>query len=235
MTIEEILQALEDAGTEKTKRMYKNNGAIEPVFGVTIKDLKPIAKKIGIDHKLAQELYQTGNYDAMYLAGMIAGSKVMTESDFEHWIEKAYFYMLSDYTVAIILAESDIAISLATKWINSGEELRASAGWSTYAWLLGTNPDDYFDYEVLLGLLNKVQDCIHSSLNRERYAMNSFLMAVGISYNPLQEAATEVARQIGRVHVNMGDTSCKVPVASEYIEKTIKQGRIGFKRKHTRC
>ena len=77
MNIEEILQALEQAGTEKTKRRYKSNGAIEPVFGVTIKDLKPIAKKIGIDQKLAQELYETGNYDAMYLAGMIADSKAM--------------------------------------------------------------------------------------------------------------------------------------------------------------
>ena len=235
MTIEEILQAIEQVVQREQKESIKDNGAIGPVFGVTIKDLKPIAKKIGIYYKLAQALDQTGNYDAMYLAGMIADSKVMTESDFEHWIEKAYFYMISDYTVAILLAQSDIAIPLATKWINSGEELRASAGWSTYAWLLGIKPDDYFDYEALLGLLNKVQDRIHRSLNRERYAINSFLMAVGISYNPLHEAAIKVAKQIGRVHVNMGDTSCKVPVASDYIEKTIKQGRIGFKRKHTRC
>ncbi len=166
---------------------------------------------------------------------MIADSKVMTESDFEYWIEKAYFYMLSDYTVAILLAETDIAIPVATKWIKSGEELRASAGWSTYAWLLGTKSDDYFDYESLLGLLNIVGERIHSSLNRERYSMNTFLMAVGISYKPLHEAAVEIARKIGKVHVNVGDTSCKVPVASDYIEKTIKQGRIGFKRKHLRC
>jgi hypothetical protein len=58
---------------------------------------------------------------------------------------------------------------------------------------------------------------------------------LGISYKPLHEKAVEVAKQIGRVNVNVGDTSCKVPVASDYIEKTIKQGRIGFKRKHVRC
>jgi len=40
---------------------------------------------------LAEQPYATGNYDAMYLAGMIAEPKKMTEEDFNRWIEGAYF------------------------------------------------------------------------------------------------------------------------------------------------
>lgn len=54
-------------------------------------------------------MYASGNYDAIYFAGVIADPKAMTEDDFERWIDQAYFFMLSDYVVAVTLSESDIA------------------------------------------------------------------------------------------------------------------------------
>ncbi len=68
----------------------------------------------------------------------------MTAADFERWMEGAYFYMLSDYVVAVTLAETDIAQEVADQWIKSGEELKMSAGWSCYCWLLGSKPDAQF-------------------------------------------------------------------------------------------
>ena len=82
---------------ERMKKMYISNGAHEPLFGVFKGAMKPISKKIKINQPLAEELYATGNYDAMYFAGIIADPKGMTESDFERWMDGAYFYMLSDY------------------------------------------------------------------------------------------------------------------------------------------
>ena len=72
----------------------------------------------------------------MYFAGIIADPKAMSESDFDRWIDRAYFYMLSDYVVAVTLSESNIAQDVADKWIASGDELKMSAGWSCYCWLL---------------------------------------------------------------------------------------------------
>jgi 3-methyladenine DNA glycosylase AlkD len=90
--------------------------------------MEPIAKKIKINQRLAEELYATGNYDAMYFAGMIADPKAMIESDFDRWMDAAYFYMLSDFVVAVTLSESDIAQDVADKWIAGGDKLRMSAG-----------------------------------------------------------------------------------------------------------
>ena len=229
------MKQLEELGTEQTRKTYINHGVLEPLFGVTIKSLNPIAKKIKVNQALAEELYATGNYDAMYLAGMIADSKNMTENDFDRWIGKAYTYMIGDYTVAIVLTDSPLAFDIADKWIASGDELKMSAGWSTYTWLLGVRKNEEFDTDRLRTMLNTVKTTIHSSPNRARYSMNSFITAVGISYPPLYDEAVAVAKEIGKVEVDMGKTKCKVPVASETIAKAAEKGRLGFKRRSTRC
>ena len=75
MNLDMVMQELEALGKERMKKMYISNGAHEPLFGVATGAMKPIAKKIKINQPLADELYATGNYDAMYFAGIIADSK----------------------------------------------------------------------------------------------------------------------------------------------------------------
>lgn len=201
MNMEMVMQELESLAKERTKKMYISNGAQEPLFGVATGVMKPIAKKIKIDQNLAEELYATGNYDAMYFAGIIADPKAMTESDYDRWIDAAYFYMLSDYVVSVTLSESDIAQEVSDKWIASGDELRMSAGWSCYCWLLGSRKDVEFSEIKISNMLDLVKDTIHDSPERTKSAMNNFLYTVGISYLPLHEKAVETAKAIGIVEV----------------------------------
>jgi len=53
--------------------------------------------------------------------------------------------------------------------------------------------------------------------------------------HPLLKQAKAAARQIGVVSVNMGETACKVPLATADIEKAEKTGKLGHKRKTIRC
>ena len=235
MKLKEIMDELKSLGKERTKKIYMSNGAKEPVFGVAIKDMKPIFKKIKYNQSLAEQLYATGNYDAMYLAGMIAEPKKMTEEDFNRWIEGAYFYMISDFIVAVTLAETDIAFTLSDHWIDSGKELTMSAGWSCYDWLLGTRKDSEFNKDKLLAMLNRVRDTIHNQPNRTKYAMNNFIMAVGISYLPLHEEAMKIAQEVGKIEVLNGKKLYPTSVAAEYIQNQADKGRLGFKRNHVRC
>lgn len=235
MELSEIMDELKSLGKERTKKIYISNGAKEPVFGVTISAMKPIFNKIKYNQSLAEQLYATGNYDAMYLAGMVAEPKRMVEEDFNRWIEGAYFYMISDFIVAVTLAETDIAFSVADRWIDSGKELTMSAGWSCYEWLLGTRKDSEFEKDKLLAMLNKVRDTIHNQPNRTKYAMNNFVIAAGISYLPLHEETKKVAEELGKVDVFMGNKLCQTNVAIEYIQNAVDKGKLGFKRKHVRC
>ncbi|EFV75113.1 hypothetical protein HMPREF1013_04546 [Bacillus sp. 2_A_57_CT2] len=235
MDLQTVMQELEALSKERTKKMYISNGAHEPLFGVATGAMKPIAKKIKRNQSLAEELYATGNYDAMYFAGIIADPEAMTEADFDRWMDDAYFYMLSDYVVAVTLAEADIAQVVADKWIESGEELRMSGGWSCYCWLLGNRPDAEFSEEKLAKMLDKVKDTIHDSPERTKSAMNNFVYTVGVSYLPLHEKAVETAKAIGPVEMKRDKKKSSFLHASENIQKEVDRGKLGFKRKYVRC
>lgn len=237
MNADMVMQELEALGKERTKKIYISNGAREPLFGVATGAMKPIFKKTGINQSLAEQLYATGNYDAMYFAGIIADPNAMTENDYERWMDAAYFYMLSDYVVAVTLAEADIAQQVADKWIASGEELRMSGGWSCYCWLLGNRPDHEFSESKIAGMLELVKDTIHDSPDRTKYSLNNFLYTVAISYLPLHDKAIETAKMVGpvEVEVSKGKTKSKFIHAYENIQKAVDKGQVGFKRKHVRC
>ncbi len=235
MNVETVMQELEALGKERTKKMYMSNGAHEPLFGVATGAMKPIAKKTGSNQALAEELYATGNYDAMYFAGIIADPKAMTAADFDRWMDSAYFYMLSDYVVAVTLAEAAIAQEVADKWIASGEELRMSAGWSCYCWLLGNRPDSEFSESKIAGMLDVVKNTIYDSPERTKSAMNNFLYTVGFSFLPLHEKAVETAKAVGPVEIKRDKKKNSLLNAYESIQKEVERGKIGFKRKYVRC
>ncbi len=235
MDFETVMQELEALGKERTKKMYISNGAHEPLFGVATGAMKPIAKKIKKNQPLAEELYATGNYDAMYFAGIIADPKAMSEADFDRWMDSAYFYMLSDYVVAVTLSESDIAQAVADQWIKSGDELRMSAGWSCYCWLLGNRQDDEFSEMKMSKMLDDVKAVIHGSPERTKASMNNFIYTVGISYLPLHEKALETAKEIGTVEVKRDKKKSSSLNAYDQIQKEVEKGRLGFKRNYVRC
>jgi 3-methyladenine DNA glycosylase AlkD len=235
MDFEMVMQELQTLGKERMKKMYISNGAHEPVFGVATGAMKPLAKKIKKNQPLAEQLYATGNYDAMYFAGIIADPMTMTEADFERWMDGAYFYMLSDYVVAVTLSEANIAQEVADKWIASGEELRMSAGWSCYCWLLGNRPDGEFSATKIASMLDQVKDTIHASPERTKSAMNNFIYTVGLSYLPLHDKAVETAKAVGPVEIRRDKKKPSILLASETIQKELDRGKLGFKRKYVRC
>lgn len=201
-------------------------------FGVKISDLEAIARAIGGNQPLAYELYDTGNCDAMYLAGIVSDGAQTSKKQLESWAKGATWHMLSEYTVPGVAAESRFARDLAVKWISSKKESIASSGWCTYAGIVATRPDDELDFAEIEGLLDDIVSRIHTAPNRVRYTMNGFVLAVGAYVKPLLKHAKQAAKRIGVVSVDMGDTACKVPLASAYIEKIEAMGRIGKKRKN---
>jgi len=235
MTKQEILNQLEKFGNEQTKKIFMRHGAKEPFFGVKIQDLKKIQKIVKKNHQLAIELYDTGNSDAMYLASLISEPKKMTKTQLQNWAKKAYWYVLSEYPVAWTAAESKFGWELALEWINSDKENIASSGWATLSSIIAIKKDDEINLKKIEELLEYISKNIHSSKNRVKYTMNGFVISVGAYLKPLLYNSKEIAKQIGKIDVEMGGTSCKVPLASEYIEKIELKNKVGIKRKTSFC
>ena len=235
MQLSEVMQELESLGNPQTVKIYRNHGADGPMFGVKVGDLKKILRKIRNQQDLAMELWDTNNSDAMYLAALVANGKQMTKTQLNHWAKTAWWYMLSEYSVPFVAAEHPDAAGLAKKWMRSRQASIASTGWSTYSLLMGVRPDDELEEEEIQSLLKTAANKIHQAPNRVRYAMNGFVIAAGTYFQPVLPAAKAAASTIGKVHVDVGATACKVPLATATIEKVESMGRIGKKRKTTKC
>jgi len=234
MTFEEVMKQLEELGNEQTKKTFLNHGASEPFFGVRVADLKKILKYIKKDHELALRLYDTGNSDAMYLAALAVDPKLMTEDDLQRWVNAANWYMNAEYAVGWVAAESPKALKLAREWIRSDREMTAVAGWSTYSNYITYAGAEELDLEEISSLLQEIGNTIHEAPNRVRYNMNQFIICVGGYVPEIRDEAKNVAEAVGKVHVDVGNTACKVPLATNYIEKILIRGEPK-KKKTVRC
>ena len=229
------MKDLEKKGSDPIRKILKNHGANEPLYGVKVADLKVIQKKVKKDHQLAMELFSTGNYDAMYLAGLIADESKMSKKDIQQWAERSTSNGISEYTVAWVAAESDHGWELGMQWIDSPKENIASAGWNTLSGVIAMKPDNELDIATIKKLLQRIVKEIHGAPNRVRYTMNGFVIGVGGYIKELTKEAIETSKKVGDVYVDMGGTACKVPAASDYIKRMEAKGYIGRKKKTVKC
>lgn len=236
MTAQEILEELRPLGSESYKRvMMKNHGVEEPCFGVKISELQKIRKRIGTDYQLALDLYDTGNYDAMYLAGLIADDARMSRADLRRWVEKAYAGSLPGYTVPWVAAESRHGREMALEWIESDQPRIALAGWSTLSCLAVLKPDTELDLAEWKALLRRVKSSIHAAPDLARSGMNGFVIAAGSGIAALTAEALRTAGEIGPVTADLGNNACELPFAPDAIRKVAAKGWIGKKRKTVKC
>ncbi len=234
MTARQIIEQLRPVGKESYKRVMMRHGVREPFFGVAIGEMKPIQKQIKKDYQLALDLYDTGIYDAMYLAGLIADDARMTPDDLQKWLDQANCSALSNVTVAWVAAESPHGWEMAMKWLAAGDEKSVCTGWSTLSGWVALRPDSELNIPKLKELLHQVETTLHDQPNDTKYQMNGFVIAVGSYVAELTDEAMRVGHAIGKIDIKLvGD--CKLPFIPEYIQKVADRGKIGKKRKTIKC
>lgn len=222
-------------GASYKNTLMKNYGVKEPCYGVKIGDMKKIQKRVKVDYQLALDLYDTGNYDAMYLAGLIADDERMTRKDLNRWARKAYGASLPGATVAGVAAGNKNGHALALEWIESKNPNVACAGWATLAAWVSVKSDEDLDIPELKRLVKRVQKEVHQAPGTVAYQMNMFVICVGSYVKPLTKLALDAGRQIGPVEADIGKNNCQVFNIVDYIRKVEARGYIGKKRKSAKC
>src|SRR6201996_6584217 len=165
-TVDSVMKELKSKGSEKTRKIYAKHGnTTDNMFGVSVADLKAIAKKIKGQQALACELYATGNMDAMYLAGMIADGSQMSRKQLNDWAEQASsLQMIAEYTVPWVAVDNEQGRDLAKQWMKAKKV--AASGWCTYSGIVATKPDDELDLLEIEKLLDTVTEEIQMAQNR---------------------------------------------------------------------
>jgi 3-methyladenine DNA glycosylase AlkD len=216
MSLDELMLALEKAGTAQARKTYTRHGAKEPMFGVSFATLKTFVKRIGVDHELALALWDTKNHDARILALKIADPALIRPKDLDRWAKTVNMRGCGAY-VAGLASESPHAQAKAREWLDSSDAgLRANA-WTLVGFL--ANRDEECSDDWLAERVVQIEKTIHSSSNAEREAMNTALIAIGGRNAAFRKLATAAAKRIGPVEVDHGDTACKTPEAGPYLAK----------------
>ena len=235
MTLDQTMSELAAKGSASVKRIFARHGAKEPFFGVKVADLKVIQKKIKGDQALALQLYATGNSDAQYLAGLVADGRKMTSAQIRSWAGGASWSMVSGTIVPWVASEHPEAFALALRWIESPREGLVISGWHTLGALAALRPDSELELKRFAALLDRVAKTLPAAPDDVRYAMNSFVIMCGTYVLALGDKAIATARKLGKVEVDMGETSCRVPDAESYIIKSRRGAPVAPKRKTMRC
>ena len=172
----------------------------------------------------------------MYLAGIIVDGSKMSVAELNAWAKGTYdMPIIAGYTVPWAAVENSSGWELAEQWIQSEEEGVASAGWATFSGLVTTTADDNLPLDKIQELLELVIRTIDSAKNDTKSKMNTFVISVGTYVKPLLESAKVAATKLGKVAVDVGDTECKIALATDSIAKAEGSGKIGVKKKTIRC
>ncbi|MCZ6726772.1 MAG: DNA alkylation repair protein [Acidobacteria bacterium] len=218
MDLLEVGRELKRLGTAQNRKVYGRHGVREPMYGASFADLRALKKKIKIDQPLAEKLWASGNHDSRVLATMIADPDAIRAIELEGWLGELDNYVIADAFSGLVW-RTPYARSKAEKWLKSRKEFIGQVGYNLLAHLAMNDEelsDRYFEDQ-----LKRIEAGIHGSANRIRHAMNQALIAIGVRNRVLERRAVAVARRIGKVEVDHGDTSCKTPDAVAYIKKVI--------------
>lgn len=218
MSARKVLSELKKLGTAQNRKIYTRHGARPPLFGVSFANIDKLAKKHRGEQALADDLWACGIADARYLALRIADGASMSQKHLQSWVRDIDHYVLVELLARHVASHSPHAEKLIDAWQRSRSEWISSAGWATlacYALFSDTRPDAWF-----AAFLPRIEREIAKAKNRTRHEMNGALIAIGARSDALAKKATAAAKRIGSVVVDHGETGCKTPEATAYIEKT---------------
>ena len=215
----DVLRELEAMGTAQNRKIYARHGFEAPMFGVSYANLGKLKKRIKVDQGLAEELWESGNYDARVLATMIADPASMKVSVLDRWVRQAG--RISG-VISSVVAKHPKAVERVDKWVKSNDEWIGTAAYHAVADLAQNAelPDAWFAKH-----LETIEAKIHKAKNRTRYAMNNAVIAIGGYRAKLTKKAIAAAKRIGKVEVDHGETNCKTPDAVPYIQKMVARGK----------
>lgn len=180
-------------------------------FGIGLTQLRKLAKKVGRDHDLALELWNSDVYDARVIGILVDEPKKMTREQAEAQVDELGFGMLAHIycTCGATLPRAPFVRELAIDWMDSKDDMRRRCGYLLLYELSKDNRDKALDDRFFTGYIHRIAETIKDEENWVRDAMNGSLLGIGKRNRKLNRSALKAARAIGPVEIDYGDNSCE--------------------------
>lgn len=187
-----ILTELASLGSEASRAGMARYGInVEQAFGVSIYELRKLAKRLGTDHGLALALWATGNHEARLLACFVDDPAQVTPEQMEAWARDFDSWDVCDQAATSLFDLTSHAWAKAAEWAGRDEEWVKRAGFALMAGLAVhdmTAPDRAF-----VELLPLIEHGAFDPRNFVKKAVNWALRNIGKRNRALNEAAVACA------------------------------------------
>lgn len=190
-----VLRDLHSLADPKVRAKMSYFGiSVEKAHGISVPELRRLAKKIGKNHELADQLWASGIHEAKSLAGMIGESEKVTAAQMDRWAHDFDSWDVVDGTCCDLFVHASSAWKKAVEWSRRKEEFVKRAAFSLMAYLSYKNksaPDSKF-----LRLLTIIKRESRDDRHFVKKAVNWALRNIGKRNPALNRAAIRTAKQI---------------------------------------
>jgi len=194
MQHEEILKRLKSQSNPVAVASMARFG-INPqnTYGVSIPDLRKLAKETGRNHILSQQLWASGIHEARILATMIDSPKEVTEEQMDHWIKDIDSWDICDQCCNNLFGKTAFACQKAAEWSSREEEFIKRAGFVLMACLaIHDKKADDKQFERFLPIIKREAA---DNRNLVAKAVNWALRQIGKRNLTLNRKAIEAAKE----------------------------------------
>ena len=191
----EKLKTLSDPKVVEGMARFRINP--ENTYGVSIPNLRRIAKEVGVDHALAQQLWVSGIHDARILASMIDDPKMVTKKQLESWVKDFDSWDVCDECCMNLFVKTRFAYQKASEWSSNDKEFIKRAAFVLMACLAVSDKkavDIKFESFFLL-----IKREAGDNRNFVKKAVNWALRQIGKRNLNLNKRAIEIAKEIQRM------------------------------------
>lgn len=171
---------------------------LKDTLGVSIPNLRTIAKKTGKNHLLAQQLWASGIHEARILAGMIDSPQMVDEDQMDSWVRDFDSWDVCDQCCSNLFVETAFAYQKVVQWSSSTEEFVKRAGFTLLAALAVR--DKSADDGSFVQLLPLIKREATDDRNYVKKAVNWALRQIGKRNINLNTVAIETAQEIHAVN-----------------------------------
>jgi 3-methyladenine DNA glycosylase AlkD len=188
--VDDILKTLRGLGTPRDREGMARFGInVENALGISVTQLRKLARSIRKDHDLAQQLWATGVHEARILASIVDVPSEVTEVQMEAWVAEFNSWDLVDQCCGNLFDKTPYAWNKAMEWSQREEQFVKRAGFSLMAYLA------VHDKKAADGRFERFLPIIEREASDDR--------------NFVKKAVNWALRQIGKRNVRLNELAIK--------------------------
>jgi 3-methyladenine DNA glycosylase AlkD len=214
MTLKEALKQLKALGDPKVREQNAKGGVGENQFGVSLGDIRGLAKKIKTNHSLALALWETGNVDAQFLGALLMEPKKSSAEEMDRLVRSITYVRVADWLNSYVVAKHPEKEVLREKWMVADDRWASRAGWQLTSERVAKEPDGL----DLPALLDRIEAEMGGAAPEVQWTMNYTLAAIGIHAPKLRQRAIAIGEKLGVYRDYPVSKGCTSPFAPIWID-----------------